>query len=185
MNADKVVTVGVAPYVEAAIGKYFAAADGTRYDSKAEVPEGAKVEAACEVFFQIGLPEFTAEAAEAAKAHSAQRKLQEYVSALSRKDNPDVQKAAEDFFARYYFPIILGESRARAAGGAKLDTVETQAIKILAKVLIRKDEGDLKDKAVVKEAMARAKQMRLDDHKWWKVALKKAEAAQSDKGFEE
>ena len=79
----------------------------------------------------------------------------------------------------------LGDKRESAVGAVKLDTVETMALRILVKVLARKDGLEKPDKDQAKELRDRAKKMMVEGHKWWGVALKKAEAASADKGFEE
>ena len=77
--------------------------------------------------------------------------------------------------------------RERKAGAAKLDSTEQMALKILAKVILRKSgvEPKTADKEQTKAAVAQAKEYRASGHKWWTTAMKKAEAAMGEKGFED
>ena len=184
MEADKVVTVGSGPYFEAANTTYYLNEAGERFAKAGEI-EG-KYMARAEVLVQITVPDIFKtgnELVDAACLHSLTRTLQERVQIVGRADSPDWQDEAEGFLG-YHKKKVMHELVERAAA-AKLDTTESMALRILAKVLARKAGLDKPDKDQAKDLRSQASKMRAENHKWWSVALKKAEAASTEKGFEE
>jgi hypothetical protein len=81
----------------------------------------------------------------------------------------------------------LHRERERKAPVAKMDTVDSLAVRILTRVVLAKAgiEPQAATKEQTKEAGQTARKMRIKGHKWYAVARKKAEAAMAEKGFED